>query len=264
MPHPLDDVRARLGRTDENILNMEREIIDFWRQHPNLVHSHLDPKTGDYSTKVGHTPAPARLSVLCGEILFLLRSSLDHIVTQLLIPITPPADLDGVLKRSSFPTYTDLKSWQAFDWTKIPDVSQDVRTAITSYQPCNRTDGLPPEDHSLAILSSLNNIDKHRNLLVLTNRTTARHRVHVEGNVYIKELRIDANAASTGLDTELVRGTVVPVTPEGLMNVDTQVTVEIAFKEFGTVKAEPVVPALQALLKCVTALTDDFQTRFFP
>jgi len=263
MAHLLDDVRARLARADEHISDLEREIADFRGLHPNLYRTDYDPKTAELSHRLQQEPAPPRFSVIAGEVLFLLRSSLDHLVGQLLLAqVTPPANLGAAMERSTFPICDTANAWKSFDWTKIPDVSAQVRTAIAAYQPCNRTDGLPPEDHPLAVLSSLNNIDKHRKLLVLTNKITASHKISMVRPVEIRDLRFETNIASTESETDLARGH-VEVAPDGDVDVQSHVTTEIAFQQFGSAKVEPVIPALQGLLKYVTDLVADFEARFF-
>jgi hypothetical protein len=111
--------------------------------------------------------------VRIGEILFLLRSSLDHLVAQWLIPRTPAANVDEVLRSSGFPIYEEITKWPDFQWNaKIPGATTELKAAITACQPCNRTDGKPPKDHFLAVLHDMNNTDKHRLLIVTVIKPT--------------------------------------------------------------------------------------------
>lgn len=109
--------------------------------------------------KVNHPP-PLRLSILLGDLLHNLRSSLDHIAWQLVL------DNGGTPgKSTSFPILPKKKSSPP----KIAGgISAKAAALVEELQPYNNTEGAPKED-PLHVLSILNNIDKHRefNIAVL-------------------------------------------------------------------------------------------------
>ena len=113
--HPLDGVYARLDRADENIRDLVLRLREFRNANPQGFGTQLDPNTGQFSHNAVFVKNPGHwVPVRIGEILFLLRSSLDHLVAQWLIPRTPAAELDDVLGSSQFPIYDDITKWPNF------------------------------------------------------------------------------------------------------------------------------------------------------
>jgi hypothetical protein len=85
MSHLLDGCRAKIERANENIKNLEAEIAAFVDPNNHSVVSHIDPvaKTCDF-VALGQQ-IPLRFSVLIGEIVHHLRSSLDHSIWALVL-----------------------------------------------------------------------------------------------------------------------------------------------------------------------------------
>src|SRR5215510_7022572 len=85
--HPLDGVYARLDRADDNIRNLDLKLREFRTANPQSFGTQINPDTGKFSHDAVFVKNPGYwVPVRIGEILFLLRSSLDHLVAQWLIP----------------------------------------------------------------------------------------------------------------------------------------------------------------------------------
>jgi hypothetical protein len=264
--HPLAGTYARLDRADEHIVYLEDQILDFRNRHPTVGGTNLDVHTWEVTETVEQKePPPLRLAVICGEILFLLRSSLDHLVAQILIPITPPASCDSVLAKSAFPICDSAACLQSLKWhVYVPGVSPEIKAMLTACQPCERKDGLAPEDHFLSVLSRLNNTDKHSLLIILSTRLHMEG-IQISGTALFKSLKI-AQAGfvthSTGeMRAELARGT---IKEGGTVEMNAHYAVEIAFKKVGTREAEPVIPTLRNLAHSTRELIDSFRVALFP
>src|ERR1039458_2121126 len=79
--HPFAGIATKIERADENIINLAREILQFFEKSkypvfPNPDDQHWQEAV-DYHCNLR---IPKRFSVLAGEIVHHLRSSLDHIV----------------------------------------------------------------------------------------------------------------------------------------------------------------------------------------
>jgi hypothetical protein len=170
MPHPLDDPKAKLDRAYEHGQALHDEAVRFLAQKPYRVIREIDPNDGSHVFRLKvDTPAPARLSVLVGDVAHNLRSGLDHLTWQLsLITTATPYD------RTEFPIYINPGPGNGcFDpdgFQKIRDVPSEAQKIIESIQPYHRA---VPKDSELWILHQINRTDKHRILLA-----TAANRMH--------------------------------------------------------------------------------------
>lgn len=263
-PHPLDNVSVKLERAYKHIIELNNELAAFKRLHPDTFGTHLDPATGKFTHTTIQFDADidtGRLSVIAGEVLHQLRSSLDHLVAQMLIGIPANATtIDEILESSYFPICVRSIQFQSLDWSKIPNISAAARKTIGDCQPCNRTDGLPPEDHPLAVLAGLNNIDKHRSLIRIV-RPTRITRVDFGPQFQGSISHIGpAVLGSSQTYAVLSEGSVPIGTP---VDVQFHGTSEIAFKEVGTQQVQPIIPTVQGLLDFVGSLVNDFAAKFF-
>jgi hypothetical protein len=112
----------------------------------------------------GAPPIPPELPALFGDALHNMRSALDHLAWQL------------VLRNGGVPTETTsfpVRLSRRTGGDQLPTISGGVapvvRVLLDEVQPYTWTDDDPDVDvriHPLAVLSLLNNIDKHRELLL--------------------------------------------------------------------------------------------------
>ena len=105
--------------------------------------------------------APVRWSILIGEILYDLRSALDHLVWQLVLnnEQTPG-------RHNAFPITTDPQNWKQEKARTLKGVSQRHRAMISCLQPFTGGINLPFDVSRLKVLDDLSNIEKHRHLVV--------------------------------------------------------------------------------------------------
>jgi len=263
--HPLDGVFARLDRAEGNIRDLDDRLRDFGHKHPEVFDTQFDPQSRKFSHDVTFAKNPGYwVPVRAGEILFLLRSALDHVITQWLIPRTPAADLDKVLESCYFPIYV-TGHWPSFDWTKIPGATPELRAAISECQPCNRADGNPAEDHPLAVLASMNNTDKHRLLLVTVVKPLVYTTIGPEFKGTIETVGQPYIPGSSDVSGHVQAPVIIGcVADGGQMDVQFLSATTIAFKKVGTRQGEPVVQTLDHLALFVRQLITRFGLKFFP
>ena len=110
---------------------------------------------------LGEPELPLRYSVLVSEVVHHLRSTLDHLITQL-AHVGPGSGDPQVLE---FPIcLTEQKFKAAVQRGKIQGVSKNAALVIESLQPYKDN---PPEHSTLWLLHDLSRVDKHRLLLVV-------------------------------------------------------------------------------------------------
>lgn len=158
MTHPLDGSRAKIARAGDHLLTLDRESRRFVDDHTYRMEIESDPETGEQivylrANRIPDTDPPLRLGVIAGDVLHNLRSALDHLVWQLAtIGTGPKAPLN------QFPIFSDPTKFSEKRDRYLHGVLEEHRIAIERYQPYRDT----KEGQALAILASLNDIDKHR------------------------------------------------------------------------------------------------------
>ena len=120
---------------------------------------HIDRQTWVYQ---GKTPeASIEWSVIIGEILYNLRSALDHLVWQLVI-----ANRQTPGRNNEFPIAVDQEAWLRAKERVLKGVSKRHKAMIGYLQPYNGGMGLSFAVSKLKVLNDLCNVEKHRHLIV--------------------------------------------------------------------------------------------------
>jgi hypothetical protein len=155
----LSGCRAKLDRAWAHRKTLDREIKTHIDRRAYGVVGYLNPKTGrkqiDFEIL---EPNPPIWGVIVGDFCHNLRSALDHLVYE----------LSGHRRMTQFPIFTSIDDYLVPDDCGrikrdqlLRGVPERDRAIIDGYQPYQR--GAENASHDpLAILSSLNNADKHR------------------------------------------------------------------------------------------------------
>lgn len=158
MAHPLDGCRAKITRAGDHLQTLDTESRRFVEEHEYIFVHSTDPDTREHvivvrSIRQPPVLPPIRLGVLVGDVLHNLRSALDHLVWQLAIIGTGPAE-----RRNQFPIFDDPEMFKQRRERYLHGVSQKHRARIEAYQPYKGG----TEGQALTVLALLNDIDKHR------------------------------------------------------------------------------------------------------
>jgi hypothetical protein len=79
---PLLGPKLKVKRANAHIQEIKARYGDFLALEPYRTFEEVDPKTGDQLIKVEATKQPpADIAIIAGEVLYLLRSALDHLIT---------------------------------------------------------------------------------------------------------------------------------------------------------------------------------------
>ena len=110
----------------------------------------------------GVTPnAPIEWSIMLGEILYNLRSALDHLVWQLVL-----ANGQTPGRHNEFPIAVDDQTWLQEKSRALKGTSSRHEAMIGHLQPYTGGINLPFDVSMLKVLNDLNNIEKHRHLIL--------------------------------------------------------------------------------------------------
>jgi len=158
---PLDGALAKLERAKTHLAELESTIESLSSiASAGIVHNPAEDSRV-HSYQAGGLPEiPTSLGVIVGEVLFNLRSCLDHVAWQLVLN---NGGKPG--ERMSFPILGPPRKTGADPARTIRQlrVSTAAAEVIDSLQPYQREDFV---NHHLWILNKLCNVDKHRMLLV--------------------------------------------------------------------------------------------------
>ena len=153
-------VHAKINRASDQInllkVDMDKFCADIQQSIVNEVNEVADEQVWVYR---GETPnGPIEWSVRLGEILYNLRSALDHLVWQLVLTNGKKPGL-----RNAFPIVKCKSKWQRAT-KRLKGVKPRVEAVIERLQPYTGGLGFPFDVRNFWNLHTLCNIDKHRHL----------------------------------------------------------------------------------------------------
>jgi hypothetical protein len=257
---PLEGPLLKIQRADQHIDNLERALQAFRDDNPYTI-----GRTHDHNTQrlffffENCKPLAPEFSILVGEALYQLRSSLDYLVWQLFVKdrIAPPP-------KSGFPIFTTPQGYKARAGTMIKGIGAGASKRIESFQPFQSAK--PHTEHPLWVLQELNNTDKHRLLIVaraiVSFRTTVEVRMKLDAfDVARKQVRFSPNLRTPLIiedGTQL--GSILTDNPE--KEVDFKFATEIAIKEVALTKDYAALPLLKQLSRYVGAAVKSFKPDF--
>lgn len=154
----------KLDRANEHLKKLRAELSRWVKSRPYGITDELDTKSGDnvlYARML--RPAPPIIATVVGDCLYNLRSSLDHLVYCLAARNQNRPLTDAEVTTCAFPICQRPQEFYKRGRGRIRLLATEPQTVIERLQPC-RTGN--PTAHPLWILEKLNNIDKHRRLLV--------------------------------------------------------------------------------------------------
>ena len=252
----LQGIEIKTDRAYETIRNLEVEVHRFLEGKPYTITEQQQLGVEKDSLNIIDPPGPVvppplRFSVLAGEVLFHLRSSLDHLVWQLIIANgKDPAELQP---KPEFPVYWRRKAYESRGKRKIEGVSDKAAALIEQFQPYPRNGDIPdfkPVTHPLYIIHTLNITDKHRLLNALCS--------HIKASLY------HGTKAAHGIFR--VEGRTALVLKSYSDNNEVQMDVHpefhISFDEDGVLQTESIVPALKNLTGYVEGVIHSFNSEF--
>ena len=260
--YALAGIAAKIERVDEHINNLDNEIKTFIGTF-QIVSEPNDDATESIIRIVGSEP-PLHLAVITGEIIHQLRSSLDHLVWQLVI-----ANKNTPTRQHQFPicdTHEEFK--KSCKRGNIKGISTSASSIIESRQPYSKSKDV--NKNFLHILREIDNSDKHRLLTFLVTKGFSRElkigsvkspKINNSNPITItgisppnKDQRIsDEGAESLRIQFDK---------PEPNVNVTGKPIIKIVFGDLGEMTDQQILYIVQQLRKKVYGLINSFQSEF--
>ena len=185
MPTGLESANLKVVRAAEHLAAIRFHVASYAVSKPHEIITQPDGKQkGEFTV-----PVPDTISVIAGEIIYQLRSALDHLVFDLvkLNPKGIPLH-NAWFEQCDFPLLTKVPTegkppvprqlpLPCNYWAKkLPGISTEAFTFIEQAQPFyNRKD----DGKGLRYLAELSKIDKHRHLHVVAPRLSYNQRITI-------------------------------------------------------------------------------------
>jgi hypothetical protein len=245
----LDDIRAKIERANEHILDLEARIQAFRSNNPYGVVTEDDGQSGRrvYKAKV-NLPIPSDFSLVTGDALHNLRTALDYLAGQLVESNGETPD-----HLTCFPTYQRPPKDESQFMRKVQGMSPFAIGLIETVQPYKTG------NDALWHLSQLDNMDKHRIPLKATSSRQPAFLFPID----LGDLPPGGIISIPGMfefcgGADLEDGTVLAKANLPADNVEFQLAFEIAFGKSTVVEGQPVLPLLHQFVELVESVIDLF------
>jgi hypothetical protein len=224
----IKSAKSKLARARKHLKTIKRAIALYARSHPHR----LTKTKGQKAKKLTIPRLPPReISILTGEMVYQMRSALDHLVFDVIKRNPNVGSIDPEwFEHCEFPLRIKLRRGQNPPLPKskfakaLPGISDPVFAFIERSQPYYR---MGIVNNALRFLALLSNIDKHRYINVARGRV----RMHYK--------TLFASGLSSSGHAALDHGTEIP--PQtGYTKNDLPVEMHVRFRAFVTLKEKSV------------------------
>jgi len=255
---PIDMLLAKLERAKKHIVDLEPEWRSFCASGGYSISfkDDVDKRERSYYLAVAQDIPPI-ISLIAGDAIQNLRSSLDHLAHHLVAIGTGQT---GPFTRVYFPICESATEYKTESPRKIKGMRQDAIDAIDAIEPYRGGAG-----HTLWQLHRLNNIDKHRLLLTVYGELLS-HRVLPSQRTQMIRGYLASNPG--GIPPDLSRLTIMPTRgavrlKEGdiLLTIPTSeleeymnFVLDVSFGEPGIVQGDSVSTTLQRMAQFVETI----------
>jgi hypothetical protein len=222
----LAGILAKLDRAKTHAETFDRRFTEFLQREPYSVTIQSDGEpahTVHFHWQVKEAP-PLDLALILGDLLTNLRATLDYLVWQLVLAVEgTPTD------RNAFPCVRQAKNWHSAREDRLAGVDPHWAEEIEKLQPYHRTQ--QPERHPLAVLDTINNINKHRALppIVMTLPTWT---FRLGGDIGGRSIKLDQWLDRPIEDgVEFMRYSFDPPLDKAELHLDTDPPFRVAFRD---------------------------------
>src|ERR1700677_2568750 len=125
----IDSITAKIERAEEHIRDFERERGSFFASEPYSVIRECDEDAVKWIAKI-HREIPFRFSLLIGDAIHTLRTSLDHLAWQLVL-----AGGGTPNENTAFPIFGGKKRFETHGAGKVKGAAKHVIDLIPGFKP---------------------------------------------------------------------------------------------------------------------------------
>jgi hypothetical protein len=166
---------AKLWRGKKHLVDLEAEVGRFADQHPYTVRSRIEGKKKRKTWRIEFTADPAHtdIPILAADVIYNLRSSLDHLMSELVAPKDRgsaifPIFFQGVWE-AIVPGESQQRIKERMRWASdVKTLSDEAITVLKTLQPPDEAWKETQGEH-LRFLNRLSNRDRHEKLPVIAH-----------------------------------------------------------------------------------------------
>jgi hypothetical protein len=155
---------SKLSRADHHFQVLEKNLAAWSSSKPYSIFEEIDPDSGDDVVRIKFDSLPGEIAPTIGDCLYNLRSCLDHLAHALALKNRGSLS-DEESTQIAFPILQYKDGFTARGLGRIRLLSDSAQAIIESLQPYHAGDAAV--SHWLWLLEKLQNIDKHRALLLV-------------------------------------------------------------------------------------------------
>jgi hypothetical protein len=230
----------------------------FFDSNPYTIEIKYDPKTRQYVHYLTSVrDVPNNIPVIAGEVLYNLRSALDHLAFQLVL-----ANAGTPTDKTCFPIFDSAQKYKTLSPRKVKGMSHAAIKAIAGIKPYKGG------NDTLWRLHKLNNIDKHRLLVTVGAQFTALDLSPIFQRNMQNLTRDDPQFSGLTLAPFWVRPSdrLFPLkvgaelfigAPDSEVDKDLQFAFEIALSEPQIVEGEPIIETLEGMANLTENIVSD-------
>jgi hypothetical protein len=254
----LTRILLKVERAKKHLRDLEADVQAFNKTSPYVVQTKRDPQSRRLIYYVASVKeVPTILAAITGDVLQNLRSALDHLAYELVLIGTGGS---GPTRHVYFPISDDAAKYKADTPGKVQGMRQEAVRAIDAIKPYGGGG-----NDALWRLHRLNNIDKHRTLILVGSayrsvnlgahmsemmRRTWPDRPLPKTDLYFRPAD---RLFPLKVDDELFIDA-----PDAEVNPAINFRFEVAFGEAGIVEGAPLLETLQQMADLVNYLISQF------
>ncbi len=155
---------SKLDRADNHLQVLKNDLAAWSLSKPYSILEEIDPETGDDVVRVKFGYLPSDTAPTIGDCLYNLRSCLDHLAHGLALKNRGVLS-DDESTQVAFPIFRFKDGFDTRGQGRIALLADSAQAVIRSLQPYHAGDAAI--SHWLWFLEKLQNIDKHRALLLV-------------------------------------------------------------------------------------------------
>lgn len=263
--HPLAGIWSKIERANETINNLNSEINALINGDDYKIVSKLNDDATECIVSAFGPDPPLRLSVLVGEIVHQFRSSLDHLIWALVI--------ENKNNPTHFHQYPICDTPEKFEYAiekgNLEGISGSAKKIVESRQPYKKTKNI--EKNFLYTLRELNNIDKHRLLIIFTTSMAKAQKLGIGSNTPKKgekrnNVEITHIIYPNGIKRPTENGTEILrfrfAKPEPYFKSEGKPIFRVVFKDLGAMSEQPVIYIISQTRDRVVDLIRSFESEF--
>lgn len=263
MSASLDGVHAKINRAEFHVEQLKLALNEWVAActTPTLLRTETQPDGKQVYFTLTTTNPPPSCSLHLGDAIHNFRSALDHLICQLAIAAGNPSACD----KTQFPIFIQGTAEERQRVKRmIRHVSTTAQAIIERLQPYERW----PHNATAApvwVLAELDNIDKHR-LLIVANQKIADGEIELQIGDSVRSLTLSKVSAFKPLELGAIPFRITLTGPEAdkEVKVNARATIGVVFSQTG-LKCDggEVLPWLRTIATDVKGIVGEFDGKGF-